>query len=95
MNIQSYITIRNYIGKGMGETQYVKYLTYLIGLERAMNQAFADIILIGIAYLLCCLLIGYMWDKMRWYHEEAEWANRRNPFVHDVRRRLNCSTGKR
>lgn len=81
MLIEFYISVRNYINKGMQETQYIKYLTYLLGIDRAVNSDLLSIMVLGASYIFLCLLIGLFWDWRRYFENDVEWSNRRNPFV--------------
>lgn len=87
--IDYYITIRNYMNKGMGETNHVKYITYLLSIGWGFSGDFGNILAVGFAYIVASFFIGALWDKFGYYKREAEWGNRRNPFVKDMRTHIN------
>ena len=85
VTFEKYLTVRNYFAKGNGELSWLRYLTYLIGVERALNSSLSDVILLGVSYLVLSVIIGVVYDKRHYFQVEHEWMNRRNPFVMELR----------
>ena len=82
-----FVVAKAYLMKGMGDLSALKYLTYLGGAAGALTEilSFMDIIMIGVAFIITSFVYGFVWDKLRMYHLEAEFGNLRNPFVTEMR----------
>ena len=77
--------LKNYVGKGQGETGFVKWLLGFYGLY---SRNIIMTISMGIAYAFLCLLIGWMWFKWDWTIAEAEVGNRYNLFTRQMRKKV-------
>lgn len=82
-----YITQKVRLEKGIAELNFVRYIGTIYVLIAASaffrnyklsNRFYA---LIGIFIFFFCWGIGYAWDKFKLFHAEAEFGNKRNPFV--------------
>jgi len=84
---KEFIRHKNYLSKGMGEASSLRYLTYIIAIGGTITEAltFQQVVLLGVAFLIASYLGGWMWDRLKLYHEEAEFGNERNYFVKEMR----------
>ena len=89
-----YITQRNYFAKGYGEFSFLKGLIEFvfvisIYLEVKAGYSFPYSILILLIVFIVGFLwsVGYIWDRLHLFHLETEWANKRNPFVEEWRKK--------
>lgn len=90
-----YIHNRNLFNKGMSEVYNVKTLIYIYGLGQiAYKQAFNKFISIKLSVLFFMSAIiffwtvGLVWDKWNLFFIEAEWANRRNQYIENMRKKF-------
>jgi len=67
-----------YFDKGIGLTNYAKYLIAFFGLASANVK---NTMIIAIAYALFCFFLGRWWFKSKMVEQEIEVGNRVNPFV--------------
>lgn len=88
--LPKFITHRNYINKGSAEVNTFRYVVQVILL---LKVAFIKLpiwvmILLGILNIVGFWAIGFAWDKMKGYHYEAEWGNKRNPTLQHIKEKL-------
>lgn len=97
--IEFYVTHRNYFNKGMSEIDQVRRVVQAGAIVGAAMKLFGTstkfviyfTIILSILTIFFCWCLGRYWDKIKAYHVEQEWGNRRNPFVKTVEERLNVS----
>ena len=78
-----FIDLKQWLQKGMAETWFIKWLILLYG---ASFQDFYGAIFFGFVYGGISLIIGIVWDKLSLFHREAEFSNKRNWFMIEVRK---------
>jgi len=83
------LLIKKYFDIGLGLTSYIKYVIAFIGLYSVgkdidMNYT----VILGVAYLFFCFILGYLWVKFELIHTENEINNIFNPFQNQVREKL-------
>lgn len=90
--IDFYITQRNYINKGMSETlwlQKIIQIIMIIGIFMGIFYEDSVNFPLLVAFVLIggfsWWLVGFIWDKIKGYHMEAEWGNRRNPTITEIK----------
>lgn len=81
--------LKNYFDAGLGLTSYFKYFIAGYALSSANVKT---TILITFFYGIFCFLLGFLMFKYGWIDAQAEVANRYNPFVKEMRKKIN---GKR
>lgn len=93
--VEFYVQNRNYLHKGLGEIHAIKTIFYINGVATLMvssvyspESKFVYYILwpaltIGLAF--GCWFAGRWWDKIKGYLIEAEWLNKRNPAMIEIR----------
>ena len=74
-----------YFDKGLGLTNYAKYLIALFGIA-SLN--FKLTMYIGFAYLVFCYILGRLWYKYKLVETENEVNNIFNPFVKEMREKV-------
>lgn len=79
-----------YFDKGLGVTNYFKYLIAFFGI--ASNDA-KTTLMIGFIYGICCYFIGLIWYKFKIIETENEVQNRFNLFQVEVREKINTLSG--
>lgn len=85
--------IKKYFDVGLGLTNYAKYLIAFFGLYSVGEGISMNItLIIGIAYIIGCFILGFVWIKFKLIDAENEIDNVLNPFQREVRDKLN---GKR
>lgn len=90
-----FICQRNRLGKGTSLIYDPKNILQIVVLGAMYVKMFFGIDLslplqaiAGILMLLALWGVGYVWDKIRMYDVEAEWSNKRNPFVKEMRDKI-------
>ena len=85
-----YVRERNYLNTGYGEVNFVRGIITTLVMAKLAYMWIPGAVLggIGVAAILGCRMIGWVLDRNRFFHLQAEWSNDRNPFVHDVSRKL-------
>ena len=74
--------IKAYFDKGLGLTNYVKYLIAMFGLAtQDLNQT----LIIAFIYFIFCFILGFIWFKFKFVEAEIEVGNRFNLFVKEMR----------
>ena len=94
--IRFYIHHRNYFQKGNGEFEVLEspiklFLLISVYIKVMLGNSpwvIPLIITIIIARIVFFWLLGMLWDKIKAYHIEQEWSNKRNDFVKDMRERF-------
>ena len=76
---------KSYFDKGMGLTNYLKYVIAFFGM--ASLNVKATMIIAGI-YAIFCLVLGWIWYRFGIINIENEVGNQFNPFCEDVRKHL-------
>lgn len=76
---------KSYFERGYGITHYVKYLIAYFGL--ASNNLNLTMVL-GLAYVPVCFIIGWWWYNHGWQVLETEVGNEFNLFVKEMRDKL-------
>ncbi len=74
---------KSYLDKGLGLTNYIKYLVAFIALASSDLQL---TIAMGIIYGLISFLLGWWWFTSDFMKAEIEVGNRYNIFVKEMRR---------
>lgn len=87
--IPQYIHHRNYIARGNSEATTIRQITQVVLLAKI---AYKEIplwasVLLGASLIITFWTIGWIWDKNSGNEAEAEWGNRRNPFVKKLLKR--------
>jgi len=89
-----FIHNNNLISKGVGLLNTPKQIAqYVLGVTIVLKLFFDPAaewyiyanIGIGLAFLISAWGTGWWWDKSQAYQLEAEWGNKRNPFVGEMR----------
>lgn len=80
-----YLVLKAYFDKGLGLTNYVKYLIAFFGIA---SLDVKSTMYIGIAYLFFCYFLGRWWYKHKLIETENEINNIFNPFMKEVRQKL-------
>ena len=88
-----YITVRNYIGAGRGQIEflinafkmggYVILFLMFFGIEATDVPKWA-MIAFSFIYLITMFIMGWAWDKFKGYEVEAQWGNIRDPMQRDI-----------
>ena len=78
-----------YFDKGMGLTNYIKYLIAFVGIASLNVQL---ILILGIIYGISCFFLGWWWFKWKWITAEFEVQNKVNLFVKEMRKSLHRKT---
>ena len=87
--LPEYINERNLVSKGHNEITILRQIVQMVGIIAiAWKISIGVGISIGIGYIIFCRYFGLFWDRNKGYDMEAEWGNKRNPFVRGVRRKL-------
>ena len=74
--------IKAYFDKGIGLTNYVKYLIAFFGISSLNVKA---TLILAVIYLISCFFLGWFWFKYKFIEAETEVNNRFNPFVKEMR----------
>ena len=84
------LLLKAYLDKGMGLLYYFKYVLAIAGIG-AVTQGvnYSWVFIVGVAYGLFCLLLGWAWYKYHFIDIENEINNIFNPFQREVREKLN------
>lgn len=85
MNFYNLCLIKAYFDKGYALTYYFKVVIYGFGLA---TRDLKNTIIIALIYGIFCFFLGYSWFKFRFIDAENEVNNRFNPFVKEVRKKL-------
>lgn len=85
MRGEKYLIAKAYFDKGLGLTNYVKYLIAFFGVA-SLNVK--STMIIGSVYLILCYILGRLWYKFKLVETENEISNRFNPFVREVRENI-------
>lgn len=90
--IRKYVTFRNYFNKGSGEINWIKnigkdfvYLLaalFLIGSYGEKLWVQVGAVLFFVLYLVVCFVIGFWWDKRRFFVIENDWGTARSSLRH-------------
>jgi len=79
-----------YFDKGFSLTNNLKYLIGLFALYEVVNvKGLRTTIILGSIWALSSFLIGWWWYRKDWNSVEIEIQNRINPFVREMRDKLN------
>ena len=74
-----------YFDKGLGLTNYIKYAVALFAIKLPLKVG----IIAGVGYAFLCLILGKIWYKYEIISTEVEIGNIINPFVKEMREKLN------
>lgn len=77
---------KRYFDTGFGLLNYLKYLVFLVGLDRVLNNALNTTILLLVGYALVCFFLGWFFINWGYWETEQEIINRFNPFVKEMRK---------
>lgn len=86
-----YITFRRYLDKGHAEFYWIKGLITFIGIIGVYLKLYFPTIpfyfniIFALALFLIWFLIGFVWDKLKLFHAEQEWSNKRNPTIQQIK----------
>ena len=83
--VSKFLLWKFYFDKGMGLTNYFKYLIVAFGF--ASNDV-KNTLIIAFAYTIFSFFLGWFWCHYGWTDIETEVGNRFNPFCSDVRTHL-------
>ena len=92
-----YIHHRNLISKGISEINFIRYIgqfsliagiAFKYMMERSTEESLWLTVIIAAILLVVCWIIGKVWDITSLYDEEANWNNKRNPFVKNVEKKI-------
>ena len=73
-----------YFDKGIGLTNYVKYIIAFFGIATGNVKT---VMWIAAAYAIFCYILGRLWYKFKLIEAEIEVGNRFNLFVKEIRKR--------
>jgi len=79
---------KSYFDKGLGLTNYVKYLIAFFSLASRDIEA---ILFLGAIYGVFCFLLGWWWYSSDFIEAEIEVSNKFNKFVKEMRRKISYS----
>lgn len=71
-----------YFDKGMGLTNYVKYMIAFFGIASSDAR---NTLIIGFVYAICCYFLGLWWYKSNLVLSEREISNQFDLFVKEMR----------
>lgn len=71
-----------YFDRGLGLTNYVKYLIAFFGIA---SSDVRTTMYIAVAYAMICFILGKLWYKYKLIETEYEVQNNVNPFVREMR----------
>lgn len=54
-----------------------------------INIALYFLIFASVGFILLFWLMGFVWDKLGLFHYQAEFGNKRNPAIKQIRKKLN------
>lgn len=92
MNFYKFALYKYYFDKGLHFTAIVKYLAALIGVADAVaNQRMELVIILGISYVIICFLVGLWLYKSGYVAAEMEVSNQVNPFVKEMRKKIDLN----
>ena len=79
-----------YFDLGYGTTSILKYILAIAGIGAAILLIISpkDLLLLGIAYIILCYVLGYLMYRYKWVDAMIEVNNRANPFVKDMRKAI-------
>lgn len=86
MKFYRLLLIKAYFDKGLGLTNYFKYILAFVGIFQLINAKTG--IILALSYIIFCLLLGWIWYKYQLIETENEINNIYNPFQREVRERL-------
>jgi len=77
---------KNYVMTGYSLTQLFKYAIMAFGMwEITGGRNIKVLILIGIAYIIFCFILGWIWYRFGLVNAEREIGNQYDPFAHQIR----------
>ena len=92
--IKYYITTQNYISAGRGHidwivnagknTAYILAGLYFLGIE-IKSDRIMTVVLLTLGNLLITFFVGYLWDRLKGFEVAAEWGNKRNPMLREIK----------
>jgi hypothetical protein len=74
-----------YFDRGLGVTNYLKYV--IAGAGLVVKQV-DTILWIGLIYLIFCFVVGYLWFRWRLVEAEQEVSNNYNILFRKLRRNI-------
>ena len=86
-----YITVRKYLDKGHAEFYWLKGLATMVLIPSAwLKVYFPQIsiyftIIFAVVGFVVWFSIGFFWDKYKIYQREAEWSNKRNSTLQEIK----------
>lgn len=91
-----YLYERNYIQKAYGEVSWIKglvefFLIVAIAWKFLLPGTALPpylLIILGGLVIITLRMVGWFWDKNKFFQREADWGNHRNPFVQEMLREL-------
>jgi len=86
MNLEKLFLLKAYFDKGFSLSGYVKYLLAFGGIFDFIGKTM--IIYLGVAYVIMCFLVGWIWFKFGFTDIENDIQNKYNPFQKEVRTAL-------
>jgi len=79
-----------YFEKGLGITNYFKYLIILAGVAEGLATKSVKLtFILAIIYGVGCYFLGWAWYRFGWYEQEIEVGNQFNIFVKETRKFIN------
>lgn len=91
--VWNYITVREYVNKGLNELRPFQFFLYVGGTERAVSGAWGTTFVLAACFYSLAFVIGFVWDRRRYFETEREWALQRNPLAKDLRKKLKIHEG--
>jgi len=89
MEIPRWLWIKTYFDRGLGLTNYFKYVLALIGAYAWTEQiSLKYVIFLALIYFVVCIFIGWFWVHSKLVEKENEINNLINPFQKEVREKL-------
>jgi len=89
---QKFITQKTRFNKGYNEQTSLRHFILLFGVlaiwlntEGITINYWVMTPLVAIAGIMECLFIGWMWDKLKLYHAEQSFSNKRNPMLQEIK----------
>lgn len=80
------LMLKAYFDKGLGLTNYFKYLLAFAGIFQFIDAKQGMVLVV--TYVIGCFVLGYFWYKLKLTDTENEINNIFNPFVKEVRNKL-------
>ena len=96
MKYFKFLLAKKYFDMGYGLTGYLKTFIAVVGVSAAIQDVpIRYIVLLGLCYGIFCYILGRFWHKNELVNTEMELANLFNPFVAEVREKLNIPNNRK